>query len=141
MRMKTSFYRSVSLTLALIFAAVGLLFLLQPDAVFQFMNGLGHGFDLTEAPLPGAGFYPGLAVGYMYVVTILAWMMFRSPSIRVLPLLLAHAKGASSLVSFGLFVFHQHAFIYLANGLVDLLLGALAFGLYRIRKKTEATSF
>lgn len=138
--MKTSSYKAVSLTLALVFAAVGILFLLWPDAALRFMNGLGRGFSLPEAPLGGAGFYLGLAAGYMYVVTILAWMMSRNPTSRVLPFLLAQAKGASGILSLGLAIFHRPYLIYLANGLVDLLLCALALILYGTRKRLEAKS-
>jgi hypothetical protein len=136
--MKTSRYKFVSLVLALIFAAVGLLFLVWPDATIRSMNGWGRAFGLAEAPLGGAGFYTGLAVGYMYVVTLLAWSMFRRPSRRVFPLLLAHAKAASGLVSLGLFLFHRPSFVCLANGLVDLLLAGLALALYFDRKRAAA---
>jgi hypothetical protein len=138
--MKSSFDKPISLVLAVIFATVGLLFLLLPDAVLRFMNGLGRGFGLPEAPPAGTGFYLALAVGYMYVVTLLAWMMFRNPAARIFPFLLAQAKGASSLLSFGLFLFHQTFFVYLANGMVDLFLCALAVILYRSRRNVEAKS-
>jgi len=124
--MKPSLYKTVSLALALVFAAVGSLFLLRPDTAPAFMNGLGRGFGCPEAPLNGAGFYLILAVGYMYVVTVLALMMFRNPSRRILPILLAQAKGASGLLSVGMFLFHERFFIYLANGVVDLSLCGLA---------------
>jgi hypothetical protein len=136
--MKTHPDKAISLTLMLTFAAVGSLFLLQPNAALRFMNGLGRGLGLPEAPLAGAGFYLCLAAGYMYVVTVLAWMMFRNPGLPLLPLLLAHAKGASSLISFGFFVFHRSYLIYLANGLVDLSLAVLALILLAKRKRAGA---
>ena len=136
--MKTGFYKITSLALALTFAAVGGLFLLRPDAVLSFMNSLGRGFGWPEAPLNGAGFYLALAVGYMYVVTVLAVMMFRDPSRRILPILLAHGKGASSLLSIGMFFFHERFFVYLANGVVDLSLCILAlFMAGRVRAAKE----
>lgn len=138
--MTTSRYRTVSLILAAVMAGVGLIFLFQPDAAVRFMNGLGRGFGLPEAPLGGAGFYLGLAVGYMYVVTLLAWLMYRKPADPRLPFLLAHGKGASGLLSLGLLVFHRPYFIYAANGLIDLSLAALAWVLYLSRKKAEAAS-
>jgi hypothetical protein len=138
--MTRSRYRAISLALAATFAAVGLLFLVLPDAALAFMNSLGRGFGLPEAPPGGAGFYLGLAVGYMYVVTVLAWMMSRHPADRRYPLLLAHAKGASGLLSLALLVFHRPYFIYAANGLIDLSLAALAWILYLSRKKAEAAS-
>lgn len=133
--MKSPSDKAVSLTLVLTFAAVGSLFLLQPDAALRLMNGLGRGFGLPEAPLAGASFYLGLAAGYMYVVTVLAWMMFRNPALPLLPLLMAHAKGASGLISCGLFVFHHSYFIYLANGAIDLLLAVLALILLAKRRR------
>jgi hypothetical protein len=136
--MKASFDKAAGLAMAATFASVGLLFLFLPDAAPRFMNGLGRGFGLPEAPLTGANFYVGLAAAYMSIVTILAWMMVRHPAVPGFPLLLAQAKGASSLLSFGLFVFHRPFFVYLANGLIDLLLAALAIFLYRNRKRSEA---
>ena len=136
--MKTRLDRAISLLLALTFAAVGSLFLFGPDAVLGFMNGLGRGFGLPEAPLTGANFFLGLASGYMYLVTVIAWMMFRNPAVPLLPLLLAHAKGASSLIALGLFAFHHPYFIYAANGLIDGLLAVLALILWSRRKRAGA---
>lgn len=124
----------------LTFTAVGLIFLFSPDAVLRLMNSLGRAFGLPEAPLAGAGFYLGLAVGYMAVVTILSVMMVRHPDNPAYPLLLAQAKGASSLVSFGLFLLHQSAFVYLANGIVDGGLGLFAFLIFRsVRRRTPVS--
>jgi hypothetical protein len=138
--MNIRLYKFTSFVLALIFAAVGALFLLKPDAALAFMNSLGRGFGCPEAPLNGAGFYLILAVGYMYMVTLLAVMMFRNPSLRIFPFLLAQAKGASGLLSVGLFIFHEHYFVYAANGAVDLALcGLAAFMAAGIRKSAEAS--
>jgi hypothetical protein len=95
------------------------------------MNGLGRGLGLAEAPLAGAGFYLALAGGYMAIVTILGWRIFRRPSDPAPPLLLAQAKGATSLLSLGLFALHAPQFVFLANGLVDGSLAIGAFLLYR----------
>lgn len=140
MRMTTPVYKILSLTMAAVFAAVGLLFLLWPGAPVRFLNAPGRGLGFPEAPLPETGFYLGLAVGFMYVVTLLAFLMFRNPSVRAFPFLLAQAKGASSLLSFGLFVFHRPYFIYLANGLVDLGLCLLAVALLRSLKRRDAAA-
>ncbi len=76
----------------------------------------------------------------MAVVTILSVMMVRHPDNPAYPLLLAQAKGASSLLSFGLFLFHQSAFVYLANGIVDGGLGLFAFLIYRsVRRRPAVT--
>jgi len=137
MRLTPAIDRVLSAAMAVTFAAVGLLFLLGPDLTLRFMNRLGRGWGLAEMPLSGASFYLGLAVGYMYVVTLLAFLMFRHPHPPVFPFLLAQAKGASSVLSFGLFVIHRPALVFLANGVIDLSLCLLAFGLYRSRKKLE----
>jgi hypothetical protein len=124
----------------LTFAAVGLIFLFSPNAVLRLMNSLGRPFGLPEAPLAGAGFYLALAVGYMAVVTILSVNMVRHPTNPAYPLLLAQAKGASSLLSFGLFLLHQNAFAYLANGVVDGALALLAFLIYRSVRDNNTVS-
>jgi len=123
--MNTRAVKAAGLGASLCFAAVGTIFLLSPDAVLRLMNRLGRGFGMAEAPLSGAGFYLALAAGYMAVVTILGWRIFRAPANPAYPLLLAQAKGASALFSLGLFAFHAPQFVFLANGLVD---GSLAIG-------------
>ena len=137
--MSPKLIRLVGIAFGLIFAAVGLIFLFSPDGVLRLMNSLGRSFGLPAAPLVGAGFYPVLAVGYMAVVTILSVMMARHPVHPAYPLLLSQAKGASSLLSFGLFFFHQNAFVYLANGIVDGGLCLVAFLIYRsVRRRSAA---
>lgn len=132
--------RRIGLALFLVFAAVGLLFLLAPAGVLRFMNAMGRAAAMGEIPVSGAGFYQGLAVGYMYAVTLLAWLMFRNPAARVFPFLLANAKLASSLLSFGLFCLHRPYFIYLANGVVDGLIGILALVIHRTLRRRAAAS-
>ena len=63
------------------------------------------------------------ALGYMYVVTLLAWQMARHPEVRVFPWLLVHAKAASAVVCLGLFALQEQYLLYLANFVVD---GAIA---------------
>lgn len=128
--------KAVGLALSAAFAAVGGLFLLAPDGVLRFLNSLGRGLGMAEAPSAGLGFYSILAVAYMAFVTALAWRMFRAPSEPVYPLLLAQAKGASSLLSFGLLVFQAPYFAYLANGVVDGILAIAAYLVYGQIKKS-----
>lgn len=116
-------YRVVSFVLTLAFAATGLLFLLAPDAAPAFFNSLSPRFGMPTAPLNGQGFYLILAVGYMYMVTVLAFLMFRRPDNRAYPLLLTHAKLASSLLSLAFFLLHAHYLVYLANFIVDGMIG------------------
>jgi hypothetical protein len=125
---------------AAIFAVVGLVFLLRPDAVLGLMNGLGRGLGFPEAPRTGAGFYLALAAAYMAMVTILALEMARHPGNPAYPRLLAQAKSASSLASLGLFAFHQGALVYLANGLVDGAIAAAALLILRSVRKAAGTA-
>jgi len=120
---KKSFYKIMSLVLALLFASVGIIFLLMPTGVIGFFNTISRSFGMRESPLTGYQFFLILAAAYMYIVTLLAWSMFRHPENKTYPLLLAQAKAMSSLLSFLFFIFHQSFLIYLANGVVD---GAIA---------------
>ena len=122
----------ISLSLALIFALVGLLFLFFPAQVIIFFNTLSSAVLLPPAPVVGTHFYLTLAVAYMYLVTLLALLMSRHPGDRTYPSLLAHGKFASAVLSLALFVLHEHYLIYLANGIVDGLIGALVL-LYFLR--------
>lgn len=117
-------YRAFSLGLAVIFAAVGALFLATPGQVLGFFNVLSRRWGLAEAPV-APSFFAVLAVAYMVIVTFLAWRMFRSPHERVYPRLLGLAKLASSVVSFLMFAVHAPWLIYLANGIVDGGIGIL----------------
>jgi hypothetical protein len=116
-------YRVVSFVLMLAFAATGLLFLLSPNAAPAFFNSLSPRFGMPAAPLHGPGFYLILAAGYMYVVTVLAFLMYRRPEEPAYPLLLTHAKLASSLLSLAFFLLHAHYLVYLANFIVDGIIG------------------
>ena len=130
-----SVYRAMSLALAVAFSATGLLFLVSPDAAIGFFNSLSPSFGMLPAPANGWDFYLILAVGYMYVVTFVAFMMFRHPDNRSFPLLLANAKLASSILSLTLFVIQAHYLIYLANSVVDGAIGIVVLVMY-LRMRT-----
>ncbi len=117
-------YKTLSLILMALFAATGMLFLLIPDRVLGFFNTMSSVWGMAQSPLTGFNFYLILAVGYMYVVSIMAFLMFRHPGNRTLPLLLTHAKFASSILSLALF-FQANYLIYLANFVVDGLIGCV----------------
>ena len=119
-------YRAVALALCAAFAAVGLLFLFFPGAPWRFFNGLSDMLGMARAPEEGLGLFHLLGVAYMYVVTLIAFLMYARPLDRSLPWLLVHAKGASALLSASLFVAHGPFLIYLANALVD---GSIAVSL------------
>ncbi len=125
-----TFYRVASLALAVIFAAVGILFMTLPDGVITFFNTISSPFGMPDSPLTGFNFYLVLAAGYMYVVTVLAFMMYRFPEKIHFPLLLTHAKFASSVLALALFLFQTGCLIYITNFIVDAFIGFLALGFY-----------
>lgn len=130
-------YRAISLGLAVVFAGVGLLFLLLPGSLLRLFNDLSVSFGLSSSSIEGINFYIILAVGYMYVVALLAWLMSVHPEEHLLPVLLLNAKLASSLLSFVFFFYVSHALIYLVNGLVDGLIGAGVFLMDRRLRRLE----
>lgn len=113
--------------LAAVFAAVGLGFLIAPGGVTVFFNTLSRPLGMESSPMPGRSLYLVLTAAYMSVVTLLAWNMARQPENRAYSVLLAQAKLASSLISFGFFAFHGPFLIYLVNGLVDGAIGAAVY--------------
>ena len=120
---KKSYNKIMSLVLAILFACVGIIFLLMPAGVIGFFNTISRPLGMKPAPLTGYQFFLILAAAYMYIVTLLAWFMFRFPENKTYPQLLVHAKAISSLLSFLFFIVHQPFLIYLTNGVVD---GAIA---------------
>jgi len=136
--LKLKYYKQLSLFLALIFAAVGLVFLILPKGVLTFFNTIGRRLGMAQAPEVGFNFYLVLAVAYMYLVTLLAWMMARHPLNKIFHFLLANAKLASSILSFGLFIFHQPYLLYITNGIVDGLIGAIVLWFFfKIRAASQ----
>ena len=126
-------YRMTALALAVAFAAVGLVFLFAPGALQDAFDSLGRQAGIKGMPVGDAesGLFRVLAVAYMYVVTLLAWMMFRRPADPVWSALLAQAKFASTLVSILLFALGESYLVYAANGLVDGLIGMVVLLLRR----------
>jgi hypothetical protein len=131
-------YRSLSLLLCLSFALVGLLFLVFPDGVLRFFNGLSSAPGMEGFPPGGTGFYLALAVGYMYLVAVLAYLMYRHPLNRFFPLLLIHGKLFTALLSLSLFVGHGHHLIYATNAAVDGLIAIALVPVYIHRRKGAA---
>ena len=124
-------YKLISLSLAIAFAIVGCLFLIAPGGVLGFFNRLSGAMGFERSADQGPGLYVTLAVAYMYVVTVLAFFMYRHPENGVFPLLLVHAKSASALVSLWFFAFHRPYLVLLVNGVVD---GAIAAGVFLLRR-------
>jgi len=130
-------YKLFSLTIAVIFAAVGLIFLFFPDSVLIFFNSISGYFGLPQSPTQGIDFYLILAVAYMYLVTIIAWMMYRYPKQKIYPFLLAHGKIASSVISIYLFLTYQHYLIFLANFIIDGFIGIAALYFMKMIKPED----
>jgi hypothetical protein len=134
--------RLISMTgygLAVTFAAVGLVFIAIPGEVLAAFNWLAAGLGWPATPTEPYTLYLALAVGYMYIVVLLAWQTARHPEIRAYPWLLVQAKGASAVLSLGLFALQDHYLIYLANFVVD---GAIALAVWWLclREVREARS-
>lgn len=128
-------YQTISICLAVVFAVVGLIFLLMPAGTLRFFNDLSAPLGLQPSPVEGISFYLILAVGYMYLVALLAWFMARHPENRFFPLLLVNAKLASSVLSLVFFLGFHRSLIYLTNGVVDGLIGLGVWFLCRTRRK------
>lgn len=102
------------------FAIVGTLFFLFPDGTIRFLNGVGAFLgNFTPAPPSALRFWVSLSIGYMALVTALAYLAQRDLRRRDLLALLALAKGVSSVTCLGYYLFSSDAFVYLANFLVD----------------------
>ena len=128
-------YRVFSIILAVIFAIVGLTFLLVPERVILLFNDLSSSFGMAVVPAVGLNFYLILAAAYMYIVTVLAVFMYRYPRNRSYPLLLCHAKLASAALSILLFVIHKPYLLYLGNGIVDGGIGIAVLFIYIAKKR------
>ena len=131
-------YRSVSLLLCVSFALVGLLFLFNPGGVIRFFNGLSAASGMEEPPAGGMGFYLVLAVGYMYLVAVLAYLMYRHPLNRFFPLLLINGKLFTALLSVCLFFAYGQHLIYIANAVVDGLIAFVLILMYLKLRKAAA---
>ncbi len=123
-------YRAFCLALAIAFAAVGFMFGAIPDEVITFFNKMSMTLSFRPCPSDGCKFYLILAVAYMYIVTVLAVMMYRFPANKYFPILLINAKLASSFMSFVFFMVHSRYLVYLINFIVDGFIGVLVLVLY-----------
>jgi cytochrome bd-type quinol oxidase subunit 2 len=133
--------KTIGSALAVLFAVVGLVFLVLPGGVLRGLNAAARfiGYPEGQSPVVGAQFYLVLAVAYMAVVTALAALIARHPDHSWFPLLLAIAKVSSAVLSLGLALFDRPYLVYLANGAVDGAIGGLALVLFRrARRAGEA---
>jgi hypothetical protein len=131
------YYRTFSLLMAITFAIVGIIFLFLADGVLEFFNSITTYTGMKLSPVKGVDFYLILAVGYMYLVSLLAYLMFKHPDNPNFPLLLTHAKLASSVLSLGFFILHQPYLIYVINFIVDGLIGLQVLYFYLNIKKRQ----
>ena len=128
-------YQISARVMAVVFAIVGLLFLTSGGGVLRFFNSLSAGLNLEQAPVDATDLFLVLAVGYMYLVTLLAWLMARHPENRFFPMLLMNAKFASSFLSIAFFMFHHQYLIYVTNGVVDGCIGVFVLILSQTTRK------
>jgi hypothetical protein len=107
--------------LAASFAVVGAIFFFFPDGTVRVMNAVGGWLgDFSPAPASALRFWLSLAIGYMVLVTALAYLAQRDLwRHRDLLLLLALGKATSSLTCLAFYRYSLDAFLYLANFLVD----------------------
>ena len=129
-------YKTFSLSSSIIFIVVGFVFFLIPGKVLIFFNTLSGYIGIGPSPVTGINFYIALAVAYMYLVALLAYLMYRHPRNMYFALLLANGKLASSLLSLYIFSVHQPFLILAVNCVVDGLIGVAALIFYRKIKKT-----
>ena len=124
-------YRVVSFILAAAFGVVGLAFLFLSSDVLALFNELAAaaGFERTETE--AHQFYVILSAAYMYVVTLLAALMYLQPGNVTYPRLLINAKAASSILSFLVFFLAAPVFICLVNGIIDGLIAVLVISMDR----------
>lgn len=138
--MMREFYKPLSLGFAIVFAVVGMIFLFMPKPVLVFFNSISHLWGLPPAPAAGFNFYVILAAAYMYLVTVLAFLMYCKPQEELFPFLLAHGKIMSSLLSLAAFLFHQRYLIYISNFLIDGFIGIVVFYMYYQVKRLNKCS-
>ena len=125
----------ISLSLTIIFGLVGLAFLFISESILKFFNTFSALLGMQEGAVAGTSFYVVLAVAYMYLAALLAYLMYRNPGHREYPFLLMNGKLASGIISLGFFFAVQPLLIYLANGVIDGTIGLLAMVMYRYTKK------
>ena len=133
--MTLQIYKFMSLSLAVIFGLVGLAFLFISESILKFFNTISSFLGMPQGAVVGTNLYVVLAVAYMYLVALIAYLMYRNPEFRVYPFLLMNGKFATAILSMGLFLAVQPLLIYLANSVIDGSIGLLAMIMYRRAKK------
>jgi len=129
-----SAYKFISLCLSLIFGVVGLLLLFLPEGVLILFNTISSFVGFQKSAVYGVSLYLILSVGYMYLVTLFAFLMYRQPDNKVFPMLLVNGKSASSILSFLFFLVYRPYLIFLTNGVID---GLIAVGVFVLNRKAR----
>ena len=125
--------------LAVSFAVVGILFIAAPNGVGNVISDLGDSLGtFTRAPHTEEQLWLALAFAYMVLITGIC-LIAQADVVRYRPLLLLLAAGktASSLGSFGFYLFDSDVFIYLLNFLVDGFLALLALWLWSLAGRVD----
>lgn len=125
--------------LAVVFAAVGVLFIAAPDAVLDAIENAGDALGgFAPAPETDQKLWLGLAFAYMVVITAIALVVSTDVARhRPLLLVLAAGKAASSLAAGAFFVWDEDVFAYLLNFLVDGTLVAIALWCWALAGRIE----
>jgi len=117
---------------ALVYFVVGMMFILIPDTILAWSNGLSSFLHTGLPPIPTGGEHFWTALAFSMMMTISGICIAAQYNIRQnrnLVVLLLIAKAASSVSGFALFAPQHPYFAYLAIGLVDgsLFLASLVF--------------
>ncbi len=130
-------YKPLSFTGAVVFAMCGLFFLFLPNRVYIFFNVISRSLGMPRTPVKGIGFFYIYTIGYLYIITVLAFLMSRNPESRHYPVLLANGAFAVSILSISMFLIHKPYLIYIVSMIVNGITGALAFsGSSKIKKRS-----
>jgi hypothetical protein len=107
--------------LALSFFVVGIMFIADPNGTIARIEDSGRMFgSFAAAPLTDQKLWLGLAFAYMMVITAVALVVqLDVVRYRVLLLILAVAKAASSLSALAFYLLDAQVFVYLLNFIVD----------------------
>jgi nitric oxide reductase large subunit len=120
--------------LAVTFAVTGILFLVVPSGVLDVISDVGEWFgNHNRAPHTQEYLWLGLSFAYMVLITVIC-LVAQTDVVRyrVLILILAIGKTASSLAALAFFLIQEQVFIYLLNFLVDGFLALLALWLWAL---------
>lgn len=131
-------YRALAGFLCVSFALVGLLFLVLPRAVLSIFDAWSLAVGLARSDAGPGELFVVLAGAYMYLVTALAWSMFRHPRELAPACLLVQAKLASALLSFAVFFLRHPHLVLLVNGIVDGCIGGLVLLLLMRRSRVAS---